>query len=66
MKKLITELENKSLSELQAYAYKLREELTRARIDAVANVSKDTNLMTKRKKQLAQITTTISHKEESI
>lgn len=58
----MSELQNKSLHELQKEESGLRQEIARLRIDMAANPPKDTNILKKKSKRLAQVLTIVSQK----
>ncbi len=62
MKSIMKELENKSIAELEKEVSALREEIAKMRLDRVVNVPKDTNILSKKTKSLAQILTVLSEK----
>lgn len=56
-------MEEKSISELKKEAEKLREEISRLRFDLSLNKLKDTNLIKKKRRDLARILTKIRQLE---
>ena len=51
----------KSMTELRKEAQELREEIVRSRFDLALNKLKDTNIIKKKRKELARILTRIRH-----
>lgn len=64
MKNSVEQLQQKSPGQLGKDANTLREEITRLRLAQISNPQKDTNVVQKKKKQLAQILTVMSQKHE--
>lgn len=64
MKKITKELINKTIKELEKQANALREDIAKTILNQKVNPSKDTNLLRKKRKQLAVILTIISQKKE--
>jgi len=64
MKKLIKDLKTKSLSELEKQKIFLMEEITKLKMTKKLVSQKDTNLLMKKRKQLAALLTVITEKKE--
>ncbi len=64
MKKLTKDYISKSIKELEKMIQTLREEIARAQLNEKANPAKDTNLIDKKKKQLAVALTVLNQKQE--
>lgn len=64
MKNSIEQLQQKAPGQLAKDVNILREEIIRLRLEQVGNPKKDTNVVQKKKKQLAQLLTVISQKHE--
>jgi ribosomal protein L29 len=62
MKKTITELTGKSVAELEKDIQTIRSEITKAQLDYAIAAAKDSNIVPKKKKQLARIETVLSQK----
>lgn len=64
MKKIIKELKTKNLSELIREADLLKKEIVKIKLSWKVNPLKDTNILKKKKKQLARLLTIISEKKQ--
>jgi len=64
MKNKILELKAKSIHELEKEAKDLREEIAKLRLELKVNPPKDTNVLMKKRKQLAVILTIVGEKKE--
>ena len=64
MKKKKIEIKSKSIPELEKAEIKLREEIARLRLELKVNPAKDTNIIMKKRKELAVILTIMSQKKE--
>ncbi len=64
MKKLIQKLDGKSIADLAKDEIKLRGDLAKLILERVVNPGKDTNLISKKKRELAQILTIMNVKKE--
>jgi ribosomal protein L29 len=64
MKKTTKELMGKTVKELEKQATALREDIAKTILNQKVNPSKDTNLLRKKRKQLAVILTVITQKGE--
>jgi len=64
MRKLSANFKEKSVKELEKEITKLREEIAKLRVESKVNQPKDTNLLFKKRKQLAQILTILTEKKE--
>lgn len=64
MKKKILELRNKTRAELENVAKKSREEIAKLSLEINIKPPKDSNLIIKKKKELAVILTILGEKEE--
>lgn len=62
MKKAITSLQDKSMAELSKMAADLRKELFTLQVESRTNPPKDSNIQSKKKKQLAQLLTVMNTK----
>lgn len=65
MKKITQDLNEKKVSELEKEAIALRIEMGKMKLEKAANPAKDTNLLSKKKKRLAQVLTILSDKNSS-
>ncbi|GAB4219030.1 MAG: hypothetical protein Fur009_3070 [Candidatus Microgenomates bacterium] len=63
MKKIVKELKNKSIKELEKERDLLSQEIAKLRLSMKINPPKDTNLLIKKRKQLAVILTILSEKK---
>lgn len=63
MKKIVKELKAKSIKELEKQRDLLSEEIAKLKISMKVNPPKDTNLLMKKRKQLAVILTILSEKK---
>ncbi len=64
MKKTVKELQNKTVAELAKQEQVLRDELAKMELNFKANLPKDTNVVKKKKKQLAALLTILTVKKE--
>ena len=64
MKKTITDLKTKSIKQLEIEIAKLREEIAKLKLETKINQPKDTNLLFKKRKQLARMLTVLAEKKE--
>ena len=64
MKKKKIEIKSKSIPELEKAEIKLREEIARLRLELKVNPAKDTNIIMKKRKELAVILTIMSQKKD--
>jgi len=64
MKKNIDQLRKKSIKELTSDSESLRLEIIKLKMGEKSNPTKDSNLLTKKRKTLARILTIISEKSE--
>ena len=64
MKKKKIEIKSKSIPELEKAEIKLREEIARLRLELKVNPAKDTNIIMKKRKELAVILTIMSKKKD--
>jgi ribosomal protein L29 len=64
MKKIINELREKSLKELEKEKVDLYEEIAKYQVEKKINMQKDTHVMAKKKKKLALILTLLTEKKE--
>lgn len=62
-KKEIDELRNLSIKELEKKVNDLRKEIARLKLEVVVNQPKDTNILIKKRKELAIILTLITEKK---
>ena len=65
MKKQIIELERKSIKELKQEMNTLRDEIAKMRLNVIANRPKDSNILAKKRKQLARIFTVTTIKKQT-
>jgi ribosomal protein L29 len=63
MKKLVKQYQSKTLNELEKERQVLSEEIAKLKITSKVNPQKDTNLIFKKRKQLAVLLTVISEKK---
>ena len=63
MKKAIKDLETKTAKELSQAVKQAREELDRLTLTAKSNPGKDTNIIAKKKKELARMLTILTEKK---
>lgn len=64
MKKITKQLQEKTMRELEKETQLLREEMAKLRLKNKTNLSKDTNLLVKRRKRLAAVLTILTEKRE--
>jgi len=64
MKKAIADLKKKSIKQLEIEIAKLREEIAKLKLEIKINQPKDTNLLFKKRKQLARMLTVLTEKKE--
>lgn len=64
MKNTIKDINQKSVKELEKEAQSIRVELAKGRLDWTSNSPKDTNVLSKKKKRLAQVLTVLTEKKE--
>ena len=64
MKKIINELREKSLKELEKEKHDLYEEMAKYQVEKKINMQKDTHTMAKKKRKLALILTLLTEKKE--
>lgn len=64
MKKLTKEYTNKSIKELEKLVLTLREDIAKTKLNEKVNPSKDSNVLPKKKKQLAVVLTILAQKKE--
>ncbi len=64
MKKLTKTLQNKSIKELIGEEKNARSEIAKLRLEAKSNPPKDTNTMSKKRKNLAVLLTIMTQKRE--
>jgi len=64
MKKLTKELNQKTIKELEKQAFSIREEMGKMILSSKTAAVKDTNMLYKKRKQLAVILTLLSSKKE--
>lgn len=64
MKKSIQKLDTKSIADLVKDEAKLRSEVAKLILERVVNPAKDTNMISKKKRELAQILTIMNVKKE--
>ena len=64
MKKAIADLKTKSIKQLEIEISKLREEIAKLKLEIKINQPKDTNLLFKKRKQLARMLTVLTEKKE--
>ena len=64
MKKSIQKLDTKSIADLVKDEAKLRSEVAKLILERVVNPAKDTNMISKKKRELAQILTISNVKKE--
>ncbi len=64
MKKITREYKGKTTSELEREAQRLRQEIAKLKLEVKINPPKDTNLLIKKRKELAIILTLISEKRQ--
>ncbi|MBI2049722.1 hypothetical protein HYT32_02365 [Candidatus Roizmanbacteria bacterium] len=65
MKKIIKEYKDKSVKELEAEERKLREEITKSRLERKTAQVKDTNVLARKRKRLAVVLTLKTMKQEA-
>ncbi len=63
MKKIVKEFKDKKISELEKQVNSLREELAKLKLNFKVNLPKDTNILRKKKKQLAVLLTVLTEKK---
>lgn len=63
MRKLRKEIKDKSIADLQQEVLKIREEIGKLSIERKVKAEKDTNLIMKKKKQIAMLLTTLNEKK---
>jgi len=64
MKKAVADLKTKSIKQLEIEISKLREEIAKLKLEIKINQPKDTNLLFKKRKQLARMLTVLTEKKE--
>jgi ribosomal protein L29 len=64
MKKIIKELQNKSVKDLKSEIEKLSEEIAKLTLENKVNPAKDSNIVFKKRKKMAQLLTVLKEKEE--
>jgi len=64
MKKITKEWFSKTIKEIQLEIEKLRKEIARLRLESKLGSNKDTNLLFKKRKKLAQLLTILTQKRE--
>lgn len=64
MKKITREYRKKTTTELEKEAQRLRREIAKLKLEAKINPPKDTNLLIKKRKELAIILTLITEKKQ--
>jgi ribosomal protein L29 len=62
--KKIADFKEKSINELEREITKLREEIAKLKMEVKINQPKDTNLLFKKRKQLARMLTVLTEKKE--
>lgn len=65
MKKVINELKQKTIKELEQEVNNLRQEIAKLKIETKVNPPKDTNFLVKKRKKLAQLLTILTEKKEA-
>ncbi len=66
MKKLTKELTGKTIKELEKQSLVLREEIAKLVLNQKVNPAKDTNVVVKKRKELAVVLTFLSQKKELV
>jgi len=64
MKKIISELKEKSYKELEKDKQNLYQEIAKYQVERKINMQKDTNVLAKKKKRLALMLTLLTEKKE--
>lgn len=64
MKKSVKELQSKTVKELEKSVNSLHEEVAKLRLQQKVNPSKDTNIVSKKRKMIATLLTVITQKKE--
>ncbi|MCX7880908.1 MAG: 50S ribosomal protein L29 [Patescibacteria group bacterium] len=64
MKKVVKEWQKKSIKEIENEINKIREEIAKLRIEMKVNPPKDTNILIKKRKNLAVALTILTQKKE--
>lgn len=62
MKKLTKDLQDKSINELEKEIQKIREEIAKLKLEVKIRPQKDSNLIGKKKKEIARMLTLINEK----
>ena len=65
MKKIVKEYQDKSIKELGSEERKIREEITKSRLEVKTAQVKDTNVLAKKRKRLAIVLTLKTMKQEA-
>lgn len=66
MKKLMKELTGKTVKELEKQSQVLREEIAKLVLNQKVNPPKDTNVIVKKRKELAVVLTLLTQKKEQV
>ncbi|OGK17196.1 50S ribosomal protein L29 [Candidatus Roizmanbacteria bacterium RIFCSPHIGHO2_01_FULL_39_12c] len=64
MRKIINEIKKKSITELENETVNLRNELAKLKLESAVNQVKDTNIIMKKRKELAVVLTILGQKKE--
>jgi len=64
MRKIISDLKKKTVKDLEKEVLILRQEIGKLKIEMNVSQQKDTNILFKKKKQLARVLTILSEKRE--
>ncbi len=64
MKKITKEFKDKTVAELEKQVQSIREEIAKAKLNFKANLPKDTNVLVKKRKQLAVLLTVLTEKKD--
>jgi ribosomal protein L29 len=65
MKKIVKQYKEKTLKELEKETILMREEIAKMRLTQKTSPPKDTNLLFKKRKQLANLLTVLTEKKET-
>ena len=64
MKKIISELQKKTIKQLEKESFVVREAIAKLRLEIKANPPKNTNLLTNKRKELARVLTVLTEKKD--
>ncbi len=64
MKKAVQDLKQKSIKELELEVLKLREEIAKNKMDRKVNPTKDTNIISNKRRRLALLQTLVTQNRE--